>query len=120
MSTLEILTKAQELLTPWGKGSTNPQPNRLDVIVHSEDLFQAVARLKSEQWGYLSAITGLDLGVTADALEALYHFCSGAAVLTFRVPLPRQGGVVPSVHTLLPVADFFERELMEMFAGIRD
>ena len=115
MSTLETLTRAHELLSPWGEGSANPQPNRLDVIVNSKDLFQAVASLKSEQWGYLSAITGLDLGITADAVEALYHFCSGAAVLTLRVPLPRHGGVVPSVHTLLPVADFFERELMEMF-----
>jgi ech hydrogenase subunit E len=115
MSTLETLTKAQELVMPWGKGSANPQPNRLDVIVQSQDLYQAVETLKSEQWGYLSAITGLDLGVSADALEALYHFCSGAAVLTLRVPLPRRGGVVPSVHKLIPVADFFERELMEMF-----
>ncbi len=65
MSTLEILIKAQELVMPWGKGSVNPQPNRLDVIVQSQDLFQAVETLKSEQWGYLSAITGLDLGVSS-------------------------------------------------------
>jgi NADH-quinone oxidoreductase subunit D len=115
MNPVETLQKAQELLTPWGKGFTNPEPNRLDVIINAKDLFAAVERLKMEHWGYLSAITGLDLGVQADALEALYHFCSGSTVATLRVPLPRRGGEVPSIHTLIPVADFFERELMEMF-----
>ena len=115
MSTLEALTKAQALLAPWASGATNPQPNRLDLVIQSQDLFQAVRKLKDEQWGYLSAITGLDLGTHIDALEALYQFCSGSAVVTLRVPLPRSGGVVPSVHTLIPVADFFEREIMEMF-----
>lgn len=115
MNTSETITKAQELLSPWVKGSTNPEPNRLDVIVDSQDLFQAVESLRNDKWGYLSAITGLDQGTTADSLEALYHFCSGAAVVTLRIPLPRHGGVVPSIHTLLPVADFFERELKEMF-----
>ena len=117
----EAFAKAQEHLAGLGKGATNPEPNRLDVVIHSQDLYSAVAGLQSEKWGYLSAITGLDLGVAADGLEALYHFCSGAAVLTLRVPLPRQGGEVPSIHTLIPVADFFERELMEMFGvTVRD
>ena len=115
MSTAELLKKAQELLFPWGKGSNNPVINRLDITIQANDLYQAVSTLKSDQWGYLSAITGLDHGVEADLIEALYHFCSGAAVLTLRVPLPRNGGTVPSIHNLIPVADFFERELMEMF-----
>ena len=124
MSTTELLKKAKEMLGPWEKGSTDPAANRMDVIIHAEDLVQVVTGLKSEQWGYLSAITGLDHGVEKDLIEALYHFCSGAAVLTLRVPLPRRGGMVPSIHTLIPVADFFERELMEMFgvtvAGVLD
>ena len=31
--------------------------------------------LVDARWGYLAAITGLDLGVEAGQFEVLYHFC---------------------------------------------
>ncbi len=115
MSIETLLAKAEELLTPWSKGSNRPEPNRLDMVVESGDLLAAVKALKGEKWGYLSNITGLDGGVESGKLEVLYHFCSGAAVTTLRVPLPRLGGCVPSICDLIPAAGFFEREMAEMF-----
>ncbi len=57
-------------------------------------------------------------------LEVLYHFCEGAAVLTFRVKLPRES---PSLHTLsevVPSALMYEREIAETFGvhieGMKD
>ena len=117
MKTEEALQKAQETLTflEIVQGSYNPEPNRLDVNINPGDLQKATEALLQAHWGHLSAITGLDLGVEADALEALYHFCEGAAVTTLRVRLPRHGSEITSVSKLIPAAGFFERELAEMF-----
>ena len=109
------LGRAETILARWAPVASRPEPNRLDVPVPAEDVAQAAQALGRERWGYLAAITGLDHGPEADRLEALYHFCSGAAVLTLRALLPRHGGTVPSVAETFPLAMFFERELSEMF-----
>lgn len=115
MNTIAALEQAEKLLTPWTKEAVRPEPNRLDVTIAGLDLYACAAALKQEPWGYLSAITGLDLGLEVGELETLYHFCEGAAITTLRVRLPRQGGSVPTLYPLFPVASFFERELSEMF-----
>ncbi len=115
MNTLTSLEQAEKILAPWTKEAARPEPNRLDIIISGDDVFACTAALKQESWGYLSAITGLDLGPEAGALEALYHFCHGAAITTLRARLPRQGGSVPTLYPLYPVSSFFERELSEMF-----
>ena len=109
------LQAAKDLLARWAGEATTPEPNRLDMRVAASDLPAAADALCAAHWGYLSAITGLDLAPGADALEVLYHFCAGAAVLTLRVRLPRAGASVPSLSALMPSASFFERELSEMF-----
>jgi Ni,Fe-hydrogenase III component G len=65
-------------------------------------------------WGYLAGITGLDPGVEAGAMEVLYHFCEGAAVVTLRVRTPRENASVPTICEIIPSATFYERELREM------
>ena len=115
MSADELLQKAESLLAGVAKGTTRPEPNRLDVVVQASDLVAAATALRGAGWGYLSALTGVDLGKDANQIEALYHVCHGDAVTTLRVTVPRTGGTVPTIHTLHPNAMFFERELMEMF-----
>ena len=115
MSTEVALQQAEELLATYAKGTAKPEANRLDVTIEGSDLTAAATALQKAHWGYLSALTGVDLGPEEGAIEALYHFCEGAATTTFRVRLPRSGGVVPSLHTLYPNAMFYERELLEMF-----
>ena len=109
------LQKAEELLAGWNKETTRPEPNRVDVVVAVEDLRRAVTAMHDAPWGYLSAITGMDLGEEAGQIEALYHFCFGAAVATLRVRQPRGcEAAVPTIEDIIPPATFFERELHEM------
>lgn len=109
------LQMAGILLEPWARDTRAPEPNRLDISIEAPDLSSAVAALSFSHWGYLSAITGLDLGAEAGSIEVLYHFCAGAAVATLRVRTPRDAPSVPSICRIIPSASFFERELSEMF-----
>jgi Ni,Fe-hydrogenase III component G len=109
------LQTAESLLSSWTIKKDNPAANRLDLIVEAADLTAAVHTLQHSNWGYLAAITGLDLGPEAGQMEVLYQFCEGAAVLTLRVMIDRESAVIPTVCGLIPSASFFERELSEMF-----
>ncbi len=114
MNTEQNLKKAEWLLTSWNKETTHPEPNRLDFLISAVDLRRAVTTLHDAQWGYLSAITGLDLGVESGQLEVLYHFCNGPAITSLKVHLPRTGDAsLPTIEDIIPSATFFERELSE-------
>ena len=71
--------------------------------------------LRVQRLGYLAAITGLDLGVEEGECELLYHFCTAAAIVTLRLRVPYEGGIVPSLCSIIPSAEIFEREVAEMF-----
>jgi formate hydrogenlyase subunit 5 len=107
--------EVDRLLGVWLKNSSLADTNRLNAYVHVVDLRAVVHALVTAQWGYLSAITGIDRGVEAGIIEVLYHFCEGATVLTLRVEVPRDLAAVPSVCDMVPYASMFERELIEMF-----
>jgi Ni,Fe-hydrogenase III component G len=115
MSTESLLEQGVQLVGSGASAQATPEPGRIDLTVEPADLIAAMRELTGAHWGYLSAITGLDLGPEAGRMEVLYHFCHRAAVLTLRVPVPRENPVVPSVCGVIPSASFFERELMEMF-----
>ncbi len=109
------LAKANTLLAPFARETKTPSPERLDVMLAPGDLLAAVGALASARWGYLSTITGLDPGPATGELEALYHFCTGPAIVTLRVRIPRAAAVLPSVCGLVPYALLMEREMAEMF-----
>jgi len=115
MNTEARLQRAKEILAPFSRETLTPESNRVDVVIDAADLTQATAALKAADWGYLSAITGMDLGPEAGQLEAIYHYCDAAAVTSLRVRLPREGQPeIDSVADQVPVASFYERELSEM------
>ena len=115
MNIEQNLQKAEQLLTDWRRETTHPESHRLDMLVTADDLRPAVTALHDAQWGYLSAITGLDLGIDSGQIEALYHFCSGPAITTLKVHLPRTAddAILPTIEDIIPPATFFERELHE-------
>jgi Ni,Fe-hydrogenase III component G len=115
MNTDLALQTAVSLLENWSITSKKPEPERLDITLTVEDLLPAVTELAKQHWGYLAAITGLDLGAEAGQIELLYQFCEGAAVLTLRVTLPRENPSVPSIQEIVPSVSFYERELIEMY-----
>lgn len=118
MTTETTLQTGAKLVESWTEATNTPEPNRLDVTVEPGNLIAAVTALHSARWGYLSAITGLDLGVEAGKFEVLYHFCEGAAIITLRVPVPRENATVPSIYNVIPSVSFYERELQEMFGVV--
>lgn len=116
--TAETLALAREIATAlfWSLEIEEPETNRLDFgNVPVQELINIVTVLRVQRLGYLAAITGLDPGSGAEHIEVLYHFCAGQAVITLRVPVPRSTPVVPTLSTIIPVAEAFERELQEMF-----
>lgn len=139
MKTQLALEKAEKILNEIALSLNRPEENRLDVHIAAENLKRAVkAMLIDHQWGYLSAITGMDKpeyvvdettrvktpvpGV--GSLEVLYHFCEGAAVVTLRVLVPYDNPLVDSICDLMPGASLYEREAMELlgieFVGTPD
>lgn len=118
MSTETALQTAHDLLKPWAKETSEPELFRLDVVVNASDLVAAVSALQDAGWGYLSTITGVDLGVEAGEIEVLYHFSEGAAITTLRVHTPRDNAIVPSLIDIIPSVSFYERELIEMFGVV--
>lgn len=128
MSDMEAtLSLANQTLTEWAWETevTRPAPNRLDATLKDAgDLVEIAVALRVQRLGYLAAITGLDHGPEAGELEVLYHFCTGAAIVTLRVRLPRENPTIASLCEVIPAAEAFERELSEMFgitiAGLRN
>lgn len=106
----EVKLLLDATVTEW----TEPEPNRLDGTISPERLLDAVTVLKYNRWGYLAAITGMDNSPQEGALELLYHFCEGAAVLTLRTALERDNPTIASICELVPYASPFERETGEM------
>lgn len=114
--TSEVVFKhIQEQLKPYVTEWTTPEPNRLDGIVSSEQLLDAVTQLTNVDVFYLVAITGIDDGAESNTLEVLYHFCMDAMVVTLRVTLDRNQPTVPSLCEVFPYASPYERETGEMF-----
>jgi Ni,Fe-hydrogenase III component G len=110
--------QARTLLGDYVSKWIEPEADRLDAVVSAGRLIPAVQVLIDAQWGYLSAITGLDNGVESGVFESLYHFCVGDAILTLRVPADRVNPAIPSVCGVIPYASPHERETGEMFGVV--
>ncbi|HEY9076788.1 MAG TPA: NADH-quinone oxidoreductase subunit C [Anaerolineaceae bacterium] len=122
LDTNDIFQAAESLLLPTAGLFTYVEANRLDVQIHKEKLLAAVKAIIEAKWGHLSAITGLDYpphqedGKSIEGMiEALYHFCNKAVIVTLRIRIPYNDPTIPSICSIVPVATLYERELMEMF-----
>ncbi|HAL15374.1 MAG TPA: hypothetical protein DCP32_01070 [Anaerolineaceae bacterium] len=123
-STIGALGAAEAVLKPFATAINRPQPERLEVNIHPDNLLAAVRALVDESWGYLSAIVGLDrpaqlaaegMSQPESAIDVLYLFCSGAAVVTLRITLSYSQAVIPTISGIAPTAMLYEWELREMF-----
>jgi NADH:ubiquinone oxidoreductase subunit C len=140
--TQKTLDTADELLKPLGIPTNRPEDYRLDASVVPANLLEVVKRIKEAHWGYLSTITGLDHPEpesreskdrqwrhiqdeamlddleSSGAIEILYHFCCGAAVLSLRLLVSYSHATIPTISNLFSSASLYEMELAEMF-GVR-
>jgi NADH:ubiquinone oxidoreductase subunit C len=118
---MELLGQAEGVLQHLAVEITNPEENRMDVLIHTDKLIDAVKALVDVRWGYFTALTGLDIPPLAGEpetegfVEGLYHFCEGAAVVTLRVRVPYSDAVVDSLCGIIPSANLYEREFSELF-----
>lgn len=111
------LEKIVTALKPWTVQAVQPEVNRMDLMIQPEHLKEAVKAIRGNHWGYLSAITGLDqpaTETTEGAIEVLYQFCHGAAIVTLRMAVPYSAAVLDSICDIIPAASLYERELMEL------
>lgn len=121
--TTQHLQAAEALLQPFTTEFKRPEENRLDAYVSIDQFKPAMTALLGGRWGYLAAITGLDIPAAADGstegqIEGLYHLCQGAAVVTVRVRVPYSNPVIPTICDLNPPATLAEREFMELFGVV--
>lgn len=89
-------------------------------IVKAENLIEFAATLRDELgYDYLSSVTGVDY-FPNNQMEVVYHAyrSTGGSALVFKVQVPRDNPVVPSLVPLYPGADFQEREAWDLL-GIR-
>ena len=82
MNTTEALNKAESLLKSITVSSDRPQTNRLDVNINKEDLQKAIKILIDNEWGYLSAIIGIDRPEKSDEGEFIDPQTKGLIEIT--------------------------------------
>ncbi len=82
--------------------------------IKSEELLKTLDQKKREGYTYLVKITAVDY---KDRLEAIYFLrnLDSNAEEDIRIDLPVKNPALPSVMKLFAAADWYERELSEMF-----
>jgi Ni,Fe-hydrogenase III component G len=123
MDTTTLLQSAHALLLPWTERVETPETERVDIYLQAEKIVEAVRAIVDSGGWYLSAMTGLDIPpseTTEGAIEILYHFCRGPAVVTLRIQVPYSLPKAPSICPVIPAATLYEREMIELFGVILD
>ena len=89
-------------------------------IVEASHLVEFARALRDEfGYDYLSSVTGVDY-LPEGHMEVVYHAykTTGGPALVFKVQVPRDNAVVPSLVSVYPGADFQEREAWDLL-GIK-
>lgn len=123
METESLLKQTQDLIAPLATQFNTPEAGRIDAYLPVERIVEGVQMMVSAGGWHLSSMTGLDIPQTATdegAIEILYQFCQGPAVMTLRIRAPYGLPEVPSICPVIPSATLYERELIEMFGVIFD
>lgn len=90
----------------------------LTIQIPAERLLELVEMLMDElDVVHLSAITAQQRGGNGDEIELLYHFWQGAG-FSLMTTVPVTDPQVASLISLIPGADFYEREVAEMFGVV--
>ena len=89
-------------------------------IVPAERLLDFCRKLRDEMgYDFLTSLTGVDY-IDDGKLEVVYHVSrtTGGPMLVFKVQVPRDNPLVPSIVSFYPGAEFQEREAYDLL-GIR-
>ena len=113
---------ALSLLLPWnGSAVTEPKfdRNELSVYIDRANIKEACSVLKS-QFNFFSDLTCVDLYPSEPRFEVIYHLLSHRLKERVRLKVRLQGddAAVESITSVWPAANFFEREVFDLF-GVR-
>jgi NADH-quinone oxidoreductase subunit C/D len=89
-------------------------------LVNADNLIEVAAAIRDEMgYDYLSSVTGVDY-LPEGKMEVVYHAfrSTGGSGFVFKVQVPRDDAVVPSLVPLYPGVEFQEREVWDLL-GIR-
>jgi len=89
-------------------------------VVQADRLLEVAEFIRDELgYDYLSSVTGVDY-LPEGKLEAVYHVFKtvGGPAMVFKVQIPRDQPILPSLVPVYPGADFQEREAWDL-VGIR-
>ena len=91
-------------------------PRRVYIRIDRERIFDMAKFLFTERGFRLSTATGID---TRDGIEIIYHFSYDAAGTYYNIKtlVPKDDLKIDSLATLLPAANWIEREIHE-FLGV--
>jgi NADH:ubiquinone oxidoreductase subunit C len=100
-------------------GSTSEALDRIDGEItfglKAENLPDVVHLIQNHfDYCHLSAITAQQHRDLSEKIEVIYHFWCGCG-LSLVVSIPIKSARIPSIVSNLPGADFYEREIAEMF-----
>lgn len=112
--TSDLAARLPNYVTP------DARPNYTGYIVPVDKLLDFARVLRDELgFDYLNSLTGVDY-LADGRLEVVYHASSttGGPLLTFKVQVPRDNPIVPSLVALYPGAEFQEREAYDLL-GIK-
>lgn len=96
------------------------RPGYQGYLVSRQNLIETAKYIRDEMgYDYLASVTGVDY-FPDGKMEVVYHVnkTTGGAPLVYKVQIPREEPVVPSIVSLYPGADFQEREAWDLL-GIR-
>lgn len=112
----QILAPETELQTRFPEIQPDERKGYTGYIVPADKLVAFATALRDELgYDYLSSVTGVDYQPEGK-MEVVYHAfkSTGGAGLTFKVQVPRENPVVPSLVSVYPGADFQEREAWDL------
>ena len=110
----ELSARFPEIVTP------DTRKGYEGYLVNAENLLEVATALRDEfGYDYLSSVTGVDY-LPEGKMEVVYHAfqSTGGPAVVFKVQVPRENPVVPSLVPIYPGADFQEREAWDLL-GIR-
>jgi len=96
------------------------RPGYEGYIVEGDQLVEFATSLRDELgYDFLSSVTGVDY-LPDEIMEVVYHAykSTGGSGLVFKVQVPRENSVVPSLYGVFPGVDFQEREAWDLL-GIK-
>jgi NADH-quinone oxidoreductase subunit C len=114
MPSQTIIQSLQPILGPDKLAESDYAATGCHVRAEAQpDQMPGVAAAMLEQKFFLESLTALDL---VEAFEVVYHFASFYELCRLVVHVPLAMGVeVPTISRVYPAADWFEREVWEMF-----